>query len=126
MPGRGGVLSFIERVLWSSHRDLFTVQLASALLLARFGVTGLAGKVLGRILRGALGAFLEFGILQIDLLLDAIREGQKLKEFESIAGDLWERAKRGRKTEEEKQKLREEYLAILRKIGPVGSGPRPR
>lgn len=124
MAGRG-VLSFIEKVLWSDHRDMYSVQLASALLLAEFGVVGVAASLLGRVIRGVLGAFLDFGILTIDLVLDKIREGKKLKDFEKIAEDLWKRAHEGKKTEAEKQKIREEYLAVLRKIGPVGSGPRP-
>lgn len=118
------MLSFIEKILWSDHRDMFTVQLASALLLAQFGITGIGGTLLGRILRGVLGAFLDFGILTIDLVLDKIEEGKKLKDFEKIAQDLWDRAHKGKKTEAEKQKFREEYLDVLRKIGPVGNGPR--
>ena len=118
------MLSFLEKILWSDHRDMFTVQLASALLLSQFGIVGIGAAILGRILRGVLGAFLDFGILTIDLVLDKIREGRKLKDFEKIAEDLWQRANKGKKSEEEKQKIREEYLAVLRKIGPVGNGPR--
>lgn len=123
--GRRGVLSFIESVLWSDHRDLFTVELASALLLAKFGIVGVAATILGRILRGVLGAFLDFGILSIDLVIDKIRELSKLKEFESVAPDLWKRAMAGKKTPEQKEKIRQEYEALLRKIGPVGGGARP-
>lgn len=119
----GGVLSFIEKILWSDHRDLYAVQLATALLLAEFGIAGFAAAILGRIIRGVLGAFLDFGILTIDLLLDKIREGKKLKDFEAIAEELWNKANAGKKTEAEKQKIREDYLEVLRKIGPVGNGP---
>lgn len=104
---------------------MYSVQLATALLLAEFGIIGVVGQILGRFVSGILGAFLDFGILTIDLVLDKIKEGKKLKDFEKIAEELWQRANKGKKTEAEKQKIREEYLAVLRKIGPVGGGPRP-
>lgn len=119
-----GLSTLLVKFLSTKNRSMFTVQLGSALLLAKLGVVGAWAAIPRWILAGVLGMFIEEGVLLIDLALDSMREGAKLEEFKKIAGPLYEKASSGKKTEEEKQKIREEYEAIIRKIGPVGTGPR--
>lgn len=124
MTTQPGILSFLEKLLWNKNRDLFIVRLGSALLLTKFGIVGFAATVLGRVLTGALGLFIEFGIYKIDLLLDAIEEGRKLKEFEEIATKIYNETVAKVHDEAKKNEIRKQYLEIISKIGPVGRGPK--
>lgn len=118
-----GFANFLVRLLSNKGKDLFIVKLGSALLLANLGVVGVAASFLGPLIRGFIGLLYEDGTFLIDLAIDSYREGKKLKEFEAIAGPLYEQAMRGKKTEAEKQALRKQYLEVISKIGAVGRGP---
>lgn len=120
-----GVLSFIEKILFSKNRDMFTVRLGSALLLAKLGIVGFPATILSRLLRGVLGLFIEFAIFKIDLLLDAIKEGRKLKEFEEIAERVYRETTAKVFDEAKKNEIRKQYLEIISKIGVVGDSPNP-
>lgn len=124
MGSRGGVLSLLEKVLWSKNRDMFTVRLGAALLLTKFGIVGLPAKILSRLLRGTIGLLMEVGIFRIDLLLDAYREGKKLKEFTEQATKIYEETIARVYDEAKKNEIRKQYLEIVSRIGVVGSGPK--
>lgn len=120
----GGALTLIEQVLWNKNRDMFTVRLGTALLLAKYGIVGFAAKALGRIMRGFLGFLIEDGTYLIDLALDSYREGKKLKEFEAIATKIYNETTARVYDEAKKQAIRKQYLEIISKLGPVGAGPK--
>lgn len=99
------------------------VRLGSQLILAKFGLVGFLGGVVGYFLRGFLGLLIEDGTFLIDLGLDAYREGQKLTEFKREAKIAYDRAMAKRYTEEQKNEIRAQYLKIISKFGTVGNGP---
>lgn len=115
-----GIAHFIARVLSNKNRDLFTVRLGVSLLLGKFGISGVAAQFIGFFVRGFVGLLIEDGTFLIDVALDAYREGQKLEEFKKEAKEAYEKATAKIYTEDEKQKIREEYLRIISKIGVVG------
>ena len=123
-PARG-FWGFLARVMGNDHRDSFLVRLGTNLLLAKFGIVGPAADFLGLFVRGFLGLLIETGIFQLDLLLDAYREGQKIPEFEKAATAAYHKATAKLYSEDQKRAIREEYLDILSEIVPVGNGPRP-
>lgn len=119
-----GLPGFIARVLSNEKRNSLTVRFATALLLARFGIVGKWAEAVGFLIRGVLGVFLEEAIFNIDVLLDAWKEGVKLKEFEKIAGEQYKKASAKIYDEAKKNEIRKEYLKIIALIGPVGNGPK--
>lgn len=102
------------------------VRLGTKLLLGKFGIVGPVADLLGTFVRGFLGLAIESGIFQVDLLLDAYREGKKIPEFEKAATEAYEKATAKVYTEEEKVEIRKQYLEILSKIVPVGNGPKSK
>lgn len=119
-----GIFHFLSQVTGNAYRDTFIVRLGVGLLLSQFGITGFLGNVLGFFLRGVLGLFMQRGIFTIDVLLDAYREGQKLKEFEAEARAAYDKAIAKVYTEEQKNEIRLQYINIIKRIGIVGNGPR--
>jgi hypothetical protein len=115
-----GLAFFIARVLSSKNRDLFIVRLGTTLLLAKFGIVGVAGSFAGFFLRGVLGVLIEDGTFLIDISIDAYREGQKLDEFKIHAKEAYEKATAKIYDEAKKQEIREQYLEIISRIGSVG------
>lgn len=115
-----GLANFFARLASTKNRNMFSVRLGSQLILAHFGIVGIAGAVVGWFLRGLLGLFIEDGVFLIDISLDAYREGQKMKEFEIEAKAAYEKATAKVYDESEKEKIRQEYLAIISRIGNVG------
>lgn len=108
----------------SPSRHLYVVQLGVAVLLAKFGIAGVGAIALGALLRGFLGVFIDVGIFKIDLLLDAVKEAMKHEEFEAIAKELYEKTTKKAYNESEKKKIRQQYLDIISRIGPVGNTPK--
>jgi len=116
----------IGKILFSKHRDLFVVNLGSSLLLLKLGVppTTIAGKVIGFLIKGFLGFFVDSGVFLIDVTLDSLREGAKLEEFKREAKAAYDKATAKVYDEAEKQKIRRQYLEIISRIGTVGDGPK--
>jgi hypothetical protein len=108
----------------NSYRDTFMVRLGTTLLLGKFGIVGPVADLLGVFVRGFIGLLIETGVFQIDLLLDAYREGKKIPEFEKAATEAYAKATAKIYSEEQKNEIRKQYLEILSKIVPVGNGPR--
>jgi hypothetical protein len=100
------------------------VRLGTKLLLGKFNLAGPLADFVGIFVRGFLGLLLETGIFQLDLLLDAYREGKKIPEFEKAATEAYEKATARVYSEEEKIEIRKQYLEILSKIVPVGKSPK--
>lgn len=119
------VLDFFTRVVTNKNKDLFLVRLGVTLLLGKFGIVGGAASFVGFFLRGLLGVLIEDGTFLIDISLDAYREGQKLEEFKREAKAAYEKATAKIYDEAEKEKIRQQYLAIISKIGVVGDKPKP-
>jgi hypothetical protein len=120
MPSRKVAL-FAARFLSNKHKDLFLVKMGVTLLMVRYGITGTWAKFFGFFLRGTVGMLMESGIYTIDITLDAIKEGRKLKEFEGEATKLYHKTIAKVYDAEEKEKIRQEYLTIIAKIGNVGN-----
>lgn len=116
-----GFALFITRLLTNHHKDLFISRLGVALLLGKFNLTGPVADFVGYCLRAVVGFLIEVGIFQIELTLDAYREGQKLKEFEAAAKKAYEKATAKIHDEETKNEIRMEYLRLIRLIGNVGN-----
>lgn len=124
MKNPTGFWKFLAQVMGNSYRDTFMVRLGTSLLLAKFGIVGPVADLVGIFVRGFLGLLIETGIFQIDLLLDAYREGKKIPEFEKAATEAYAKATAKIYDEEQKNEIRKQYLEILSKIVPVGNGPR--
>lgn len=123
MPATG-LWGFIARVMGNSYRDTFVVRLGTSLLLAQFGIVGPVATFISTFVRGFIGLLFETSVFQIDLLLDAYKEGKKIPEFEKAATEAYAKATAKVYTEEEKNAIRQQYLEILGKIVPVGNGPK--
>lgn len=121
------VWGLVGKIFFNGYRNSFTAQLGTALLLTSFGIaTGsFVGIALAFIIRGVLGVFLEKGILAIDLTLISLEEGRKLAEFKQAASAAYARATARVYGETEKEKIRQEYLEIIKKFGFVGDSPKP-
>lgn len=115
-----GIGYFLGRLLDSKSKDLFYIRLGVSLTLSRFGIQGPLEKFLSFILCGFLGLLHDEGIFLIDIGLDAYREGQKLEEFKVKAREIYERTKKRVYDEQEKERIRKEYLDIIKRIGVVG------
>lgn len=100
------------------------VRLGTKLLLAEFGIVGPVADLVSLFARGFIGLLMETAVFQVDLLLDAYREGQKIPEFEKAAKEAYDKATAKIYDEVKKNEIRQEYLDILSKIVPVGR-PKP-
>lgn len=116
-----GLAGFIARVLSNENRNLFTVRLGVALILAKFGIVGFPARVVGFLFRGFLGVLIEDGTFIVDVALDAYREGRKLEEFKEMASKAYDKATAKIYDEEQKNAIRKEYLDIISRIGIVGN-----
>lgn len=103
---------------------MFTVQLGSTLLLANFGITGIAATIAKYFLSGIIGVLIEDGTFLIDITLDSLKEGMKEEDFKKQAKDAYEKATAGVLDEVKKARIRRQYLDIISKIGVVGDGPK--
>lgn len=112
---------FITRLFTNEHKELFMTRLGVTLLLGKFNLTGPLANFLGFFLRSVVGFLMEVGIFQIDLTIDAYREGRKLKEFESAAKEAFIKATEKIYDEETKNEIRMEYLRLISLIGNVGN-----
>ncbi len=119
-----GVTSFLIKFFSTKSKNLFSVQLGSALLLAQFGIVGVGAGILGFFLVRGLGLLVDTGIYNMDLMLDSIREGTKLADFEKVAVPLYAKTMAGKKSDAEKEKIRKEWADAIGKIGPVGEPPK--
>lgn len=115
---------FVARLFTNKQKDMFSVKLGVALLLAKFGIVGALSDFLGYFLRAILGGLMEEGTFLIDIKIDAYKEGQKLKEFEKKAGELYAKAMAKKYTEDEKNEIRKQYLEVISRIGAVGNPTR--
>lgn len=116
-----GFFYALYRISKNEQKESFAVQLSTTLLLSSFGATGFFVAPLSYLIRGVLGLFLEAGIFQIDVLLDAYKEGEKRKTFEEMAEAAWKKTTAKVYDEKEKDRIRAEYLEIISRIGVVGS-----
>ena len=112
---------FVARLFTNTQKDMFSVKLGVALLLAKFGIVGSLADFLSYFIRAILGALMEEGTFLIDIKIDAYKEGKKLKEFEQKAGELYAKAMAKKYTEDQKNAIRKEYLEIISRIGAVGN-----
>jgi hypothetical protein len=116
-----GLAFFLAKILSNKTGDLFFVRLGTTLVLNKFGITGPLAKPIGFFVRGLLGLLVDEGTFLIGVSMDAYREGQKLEEFKIAAKEAYDKASAKLYTEEEKEKIRQEYLGIISRIGVVGS-----
>lgn len=119
-----GIANFIVKFLSTKNRNLFAVQLGSALILTNFGIVGIPASILGYLLKGILGVLIEDGTFLIDITLDSLKEGTKRDEFKVTATDAYVRATAKIYDEAKKEEIRKQYLEIIAKIGAVGDGPK--
>ncbi len=124
MPTANGFTGFLARFFGNDDRDLFIVRLGTSLILARFGLVGFLGQFVGFFVRSLLGLLIEDGTFLIDVGLDAYREGQKLKEFETAAREAYAKATAKIYDEATKNEIRKQYQDIISRIGVVGNGPK--
>lgn len=112
---------FLTRLFTNEFKDSFSAHLGSTLILGKFNLAGPIASALGFLLRSVIGFLMETGIYKIDLTLDALKEGQKQKQFEKDALEAYKKATKKVYSEEEKNAIRAEYLKIISAIGNVGS-----
>lgn len=110
MPG------WIDKVLNNKYRNDYTIQLITHLIMVKLAAPPFVAKLISPFLSGLLGIGLENGILKIDLTLDALKEGMKLKEFKAFADSAYEKTISRVHSEEEKESIRNQYLAAVSKF----------
>lgn len=102
-------------------KDSFIVNFALHLWLAQIGIAGWPADVIAFFGTRFLGSLLDRGILAIDLTLDSIKIALSEKEWKVAAQKAYDKATARVYTEDEKQKIREQYLDALRGFARVGS-----
>jgi hypothetical protein len=112
---------FIARLLTNPHKDSFLAHLGSSVILGKFNIAGYWARPFGFAIRCGIGFIVETGVFHIDLTMDAIKEGLKKEEFKKDALNAYKKATAKVYTEEEKARIRKEYLAIISGIGNVGN-----
>lgn len=117
-----GLAEFLAALLSTKNRNMFSVRLGASVLLGAFSIPSSLTWLFSFPIRCVLGLLLERGIFILDVSLDSLREGTKLKEFERDARAAYEKATAKVYDEDEKQKIRVEYLRIISRIGVVGDG----
>ena len=115
------MLLLLHNIFTNKYRDLFTVRLGVTVLLGQLGIVGGLARFLVPILSGFVGLLMDKGVFVIDVSLDALKEGRKLKDFEKVAEKEYKRATERLYSEQEKQEIRLKYLKIISNIGSVGS-----
>ena len=78
---------------------------------------GPLGKSLRALAKMFLAKSLEKGVLQIDLTIDAVVSAHEIKEYRARAQKLYNKALLRVYTDDEKQAIRLEYAAMLRRLG---------
>lgn len=116
-----GIALFLARLFSNKYQGLFLTRLGVSLFLAKYGIVGRLGDFLGFFLRSFVGILVESGVYHLDLTLDSYREGKKLEEFKEAASKAYEKATKKVYDENEKEKIRQEYLKIIAAIGNVGN-----
>ncbi len=89
------------------------------------GITGWLSGPIGWIASWILGSLLDKGIMQIDLSLTSLRIALEMDEYKELAKKAYDHATARVYTEAEKEKIREEYLAAIRRFGSIGRLPNP-
>ena len=120
MASRGLAL-FAARLFTNKYKDTVIAHLGATVLLNKLSIFGKIAKPLNYFIRCSLGLLQESGVYKIDIMLDAYKEGKKLKEFEGLAVDAYNKATKKVYDEGEKEKIRQEYLKIISKFGAVGN-----
>ena len=108
--------SLVAKILGNKYKDTFVARLGATLTLGKLGVVGNVAKLLTPFVAGFIGILIESGVFRIDLTLDALDEGRKLAEFETHAKKAYDHAISKVHTEEEKRKIRQDYLDIISKF----------
>lgn len=103
----------------NDYRKSFVVELSVDVILAKFGIYGKLAHFLGFFAKGLLGLGLEMGVFKLDITIDSIKEARKLKTFDRLALDAYARTISKVHTEDEKAKIRKDYLNIISDFGPV-------
>lgn len=117
---KSGFIYFISRIAGNGNRDLFMVRLGTSLLLAKFGLTGAAASFVGYFLKGVVGVLIEEGSFLIDISIDALKKGREIAEFKEMADAAYKYATAKVYDENEKQKIRKQYLDIISRVTRVG------
>lgn len=113
------MFSLLARILENKYSNSLIARLGATLALGKLGVVGVAAKALLPFVSGIVGLLMETGVFAIDLTLDAYKEGQKLIEFQKAAKEAYAHASSKVHTPEEKQRIREQYLAIISKFASL-------
>lgn len=113
------ILSLIDKILNNKFKDAYLIQLGTKILLRKLDVTGFLSSILGPFISGLLGLFVGWGVLKIDLTLDSLIEGMTLEEFRHFSAEAYNHALSKVHTAEEKQKIREQYLAAVSKFASI-------
>ena len=85
---------------------------------------GPIGFVISYFAEKFLGMLVETGILVIDFGIMSAKVAMERDEYADFAGKAYEKALKKVYSESEKEEIRQEYLAALRKFGTVGNGLR--
>lgn len=113
------LLPFLAKLLANKYADGLLARLGATLFLAKFGVVGVLAKTMLPFVSGFIGLMIESGVFKLDLTIDALQEGAKLREFQKAAKEAYAHAKSKVHTPEEKERIRQQYLDIIRKFAPL-------
>lgn len=113
------MFTFLARLLENKYSNSLIARLGANLLMTNLGIAGLAAKAAGPFISGFIGLIMESGVFAIDLTIDSYKEGAKLKEFQKAAKEAYNHASSKVHTPEEKEKIRQQYLAIIGKFAAI-------
>lgn len=119
----GWLARLLTSFFTSKSRDLITVQMGAKLTLMKYGIVGPQAKAGAYFLRGVFAVAIDSGVFLIDLTKDAIVLGMQDSEFKEEAGKLYEHTIKRIYSPEEKEKIRQDYLKIISKIGVIDTKP---
>ncbi len=102
--------------------DSFSVQYASFLIVAKWGLGAFFGPIAAFFVAIVLGAGVDLAILAIDISIDRLKEAMKEEKWKDAAAKAYANASKKVYTEEEKNAIRKEYLDALGDYAGFGDG----
>jgi hypothetical protein len=102
-------------------KNSFVVKFGVSLWLASMGITGFWIYPLRFIAEWIIGSAVDQGILQIDLSIASIKVAMQDEQYKTLAKEAYSNAMAKVYTEEEKVKIRLQYLNVLRDFARVGN-----
>lgn len=100
-------------------KDSFIVQYAVQLWIASLGLTGPFGAFVSLVATRILGDMLDRGLIELDIQIDKLKEALKEEKWREAALKAYNKARKQVYSDEEKEKIRKEYLKAIRDYATI-------